>query len=368
MLGGYDFLSYLCGINNRPDMRKILTILALFLMGTAAMHAQNRRYEMHAIGFYNLENLFDTKHDEGKNDYQYLPDGTNKWTELKYQHKLKNMSRVLSEMATDVVPYGCVAIGVSEVENSRCMTDLVNQPSLKARGYRFCHVEGPDARGVDCALIYNPKYFTVRNVKLVPYVYELAADKDRATRGFLTVSGTLSGEHVTIVVCHWPSRGATSYYREAAGRQVKVLKDSLLKDDPKVKVIVMGDMNDDPTNKSMTTCLGCKAEISEVGAGDMYNPWYNTLVKKRTGTLLYDGAWNLFDQIVMSPSLLHKEGQQDYNTLKFRRHEVFRRDYLFQKDGKYKGSPLRTHAGGAWLDGYSDHLPTIIYLMKEVRR
>ncbi len=347
-------------------MKKLLTILALFLMGTVAVQAQGRRFEMHAIGFYNLENLFDTRHDAGKNDYQYLPDGTNKWTDLKYQHKLKNMSRVLSEMATDVVPYGCVAIGVSEVENSHCMTDLCNQPALKARNYKFCHVEGPDKRGVDCALIYNPKYFTVRNVKLVPYVFESAADKGRATRGFLTVSGTLSGEHVTIVVCHWPSRASAASYRESAGRQVRVLKDSLLKDDPKVKVIVMGDLNDDPTNKSMTVGLRCKAEISEVGPDDMYNPWYNTLVKKRTGTLMYDGAWNLFDQIVMSPSLLHKDGQNDYNTLKFRKHDIFRRDYLFQKSGKYKGNPLRTHAGGAWLDGYSDHLPTIIYLMKEI--
>jgi hypothetical protein len=100
----------------------------------------------------------------------------------------------------------------------------------------------------------------------------------------------------------------------------------------------------------------------------MYNPWYNTLVKKGTGTLMYQGAWNLFDQIVVSPSLLNVDGKADYSTLKFRMHEVFRRDYLFQKDGKYKGSTLRTHAGGAWLDGYSDHLPTVIYLMKESKK
>jgi hypothetical protein len=328
--------------------------------------AQGKRYKIYGIGFYNLENLFDTTHDEGKNDYEYLPDGRNRWTEMKYQHKLRNMSQVLSEMGTDVLPQvGCAVIGVSEVENAHCLTDLCNQEPLKKRNIQFVHIEGPDKRGVDCGLLYNPKFFKVRNVKLVPYVYDLEKDKDRATRGFLTVSGTLADEHVTIIVCHWPSRGASSYYRELAGRQVKAVKDSLLVDDPNVKVLVMGDMNDDPTDKSMVVELGCKSEIKETGPKNMYNPFYNTLVKKGIGTLMYQGAWNLFDQIVMTPNLLHKEGAQDYGTLKFRKSEVFRRDYLFQKEGKYKGNTKRTHAGGVWLDGYSDHLPSIVYLMKE---
>jgi len=349
-------------------MRKLLTIVAFFLFGIMTVHAQGKRYNVYAVGFYNLENLFDTCHDAGKNDYEYLPDGRNRWNELKYSHKLKNMSRVLSEMGTDFLPnVGCSFIGVSEVENARCLTDLCNQPALKARNFKFCHIEGPDKRGVDCALLYNPKFFKVRNVKLVPYVYDLPADKDRATRGFLTVSGTMADEHVTVVVCHWPSRGAEPYYRNLAGRQVRALKDSLVKDDPKVKVFIMGDMNDDPTDKSMTKELGCKPEINQVGPKELYNPWYNVLVKKGTGTLMYQGGWNLFDQIVMTPNLLNQDGKADYSTLKYRRHEVFRRDYLFQKEGKYKGNTLRTHAGGVWLDGYSDHLPTVVYVMKETK-
>ena len=330
--------------------------------------AQDKKFLGYAIGFYNLENLFDTTHDEGKNDYQFLPDGSYKWNELKYQHKLHNMAKVLSEMGTDFKPLantGCAVIGVSEVENAHCMQDLCDQPELKARDYQFVHVEGPDHRGVDCALIYQPKLFTVRNVKLVPYIYELPEDSARATRGFLTVSGTLADEHVTIIVNHWPSRFAGSYYRECAGRQVKAVKDSLLRDDPNVKVLIMGDMNDDPTNKSMMEGLQCKAEIEDVGPDNMYNPWYNVLVKEKTGTLQYQGAWNLFDQIVLSPSLLNIDGRKDFTTLKYFKHQVFRRDYLFQTEGKYKGGTKRTHAGGQWLDGYSDHLPTVVYLMKE---
>ena len=230
-------------------MKKLLTFITLILFGIVAVHAQEKKFNVYAVGFYNLENLFDTCHDAGKNDYEYLPDGRNRWNALKYTHKLKNMSRVLSEMGTDVLPnVGCSFIGVSEVENANCLKDLCDQPPLKARNFQFCHVEGPDKRGVDCALLYNPKFFTVRNVKLVPYVYDLPKDAERATRGFLTVSGTMAGEHVTVVVCHWPSRGAEPYNRNLAGRQVKVLKDSLVKDDPSEKVFIMGDMNDDPTD------------------------------------------------------------------------------------------------------------------------
>ena len=196
-----------------------------------------------------------------KNDHDFTPTGSYQWNEMKYNHKLHNMASVLAEMGTDVLPnIGCAAIGLAEVENDHVMDDLTSQPELAKRGYKYVHIEGPDHRGIDCALIYNPKLFTVRDTKLVPYVYDLPKDSTRATRGFLTVSGTLAGEHVTIIVCHLPSRGAGSYYRELGGKQVKALKDSLLREDPKVKVLVMGDMNDDPTNKSMYECLSAKGE------------------------------------------------------------------------------------------------------------
>ena len=142
---------------------------------------------------------------------------------------------------------------------------------------QFCHIEGPDHRGVDCAFIYNPSLFTVRNVKLVPYVYELQEDleKGRATRGFLVVSGTLADEHVTVIVNHLPSRGATSYYRELGGKQIRAVKDSLIAEDPDVKLFIMGDMNDDPKDPSMSVALGAKRKMKEVQEiGDLYNPYW----------------------------------------------------------------------------------------------
>jgi endonuclease/exonuclease/phosphatase family metal-dependent hydrolase len=269
-------------------------------------------------------------------------------------------------MGTDKLPGGgCAAIGVSEVENAKCLTDLCNQEPLKARNFQFCHIEGPDHRGVDCGLLYNPSLFTVRDVKLVPYIYRLPKDSMRATRGFLVVSGTMADEHVTIIVNHLPSRGTTSFYREEGGSQLRVVKDSLIKEDPNVKLFIMGDMNDDPKDPSMSVALGAKRKIEQAKEQtDLYNPWWD-IHASGTGTLMYDGAWNLFDQIILSNSLLNQKGQRDYSTLKFWQPQIFRRDYLFQQEGKYKGNTLRTHAGGVWLDGYSDHLPTLVYLVKE---
>ena len=132
----------------------MLVLVGLFAGMLAAVCAQERRFGLYAVGFYNQENLFDTIHDEGKNDYEYLPGGTMKWGGMKYFAKLKNMAKVLSEMGTDRLPQvGAAVIGVSEVENSRVLADLVAQPPLKARGMEFVHIEGPDVRGIDCALL-----------------------------------------------------------------------------------------------------------------------------------------------------------------------------------------------------------------------
>lgn len=347
-------------------MKKFFICMSLLIVaGVSQSMAQEKKFSVYAAGFYNLENLFDTCHDAGKNDYEFLPDGTYKWNKIKYTSKLRNMARVLADMGTGVLPknIGCALIGVSEVENAKALSDLVAQKPLAERGYKFCHIEGPDRRGVDCALLYNPSLFSIRNVKLVPYVQTLEKDSTYYTRGFLTVSGTMAGEHLTVIVTHLPSRFSSSFYREQGAKQITALKDSLMKDDPKVKILVMGDMNDDPMDPSMAVELRGKRNIDEVGKNDMYNPWWNILAKTGRGTLMYNGGWNLFDQILISPNMLNKN--KDYKTLKYFKHQIFQRDYLFQQEGKYKGNPLRTHAGGSWLNGYSDHLPVVVYMVKQ---
>ena len=339
----------------------VIGVLLAFIPASA-----QKKYSVYGVGFYNQENLFDTCHDEGKRDYDFLPTGSYKWNAMKYNHKLNNMSRALADMGTDVLPnIGCAIIGLAEVENSKALDDLIAQPALSARNYQYVHIEGPDRRGIDCALLYNPSLFSVKNTRLVPYVQKLKKDSAFYTRGFLTVSGTLADENVAVIVCHLPSRFSESFYRELGAEQVKAIKDSLLNDDPNCKVFVMGDMNDDPIDKSMAGILKGKGNIKDVNEGDMYNPWYNILVKEGVGTLLYQGSWNLFDQILLTPNLLNKDDKKDFSSLKFWKNQIFKRDYLFQTEGKYKGSPKRTTAGGVWLDGYSDHLPVVVYLVKE---
>ena len=339
--------------------RTLLSLLFLFVLTT--LSAQEKRYELYSVGFYNLENLFDTIHDKGKNDFEFLPDGANKWGTLKYTNKVKNMAKVLNEMGTDVLPVGMAVVGVSEIENSRVLKDLVEHEILAPRGWDFVHIEGPDKRGVDCALLYNPKLFKPISSKLAPYTTE-DNDTTYKTRGFLIVSGEMGGEMVHIIVNHWPSRYAKSPARERAGTLVRMLKDSLMTEMPDSKVLIMGDMNDDPDNKSMKSCLGALREKEEIkSASDLYNPWWNILRKKGHGTLKYNGKWNLFDQIVLSGNAIGN----NRSTLKLYKTEIFSRNYLFQQEGRYKGNTLRTHAGGVWLNGYSDHLPVIVYLVKE---
>jgi len=347
-------------------MRRLSLLFILTLSFVVMSGSAQKKFTAYAVGFYNQENLFDTCHDEGKRDYDFLPSGSYRWNGLKYTHKLQNMAKALADMGTDMLPnVGCAVIGLSEVENHKVLDDLTAQEPLKARGYKYVHIEGPDSRGIDCALLYNPALFTVKDTVLYPYVPAPDMEKTFKTRGFLTVSGEMAGEPLTVIVCHWPSRFSGSPFREHAAEQVKAIKDSLLRMNPAVKVLVMGDMNDDPTNKSMKDVLAAKGEVKDVKDGDMYNPWYNLLVKEGTGTLFYSGSWNLFDQIVMTPNLVNRDGKKDFSTLKFLKNQIFRRDYLFNSEGKYKGTPKRTHAGGIWLDGFSDHLPVVIYLVKE---
>ena len=360
-------------------MKKSVVIIAAAILTMMVMSARPEKndgpkLQMYGVAFYNLENLFDTIHDEGKNDYEYLPDGTNHWGTLKYTNKLKNMAQVLSKLGTEInqkqgfvqVCKSPAIVGVSEVENRRVLEDLLKEPALKDKGWQIIHYEGPDKRGVDCAFFYDPTIFHLEHSHLTQYIYE-NGDTTRATRGFLLASGTIAGEKIHFIVSHWPSRAATSEFREMGGRQVRKMIDSILVEDPKAKVVIMGDLNDDPKDKSVTKALGAKHDKDACGDHDMYNPWYDTLYKIGQGTLLYDGKWNLFDQIIFTGNLLDKDGQKDRSQLKYYKNEIYLRDFLMTQEGKTKGAPKRTHASGVWLNGFSDHLPTQIFLVKEAQ-
>ncbi len=332
-------------------------LVSLFFIGVQAQ----KKLGIYSVAFYNVENLFDTERDETINDEEFTPTGANAWTPEKYNKKLNNMAFVMSKLAREHCPAGPAAIGVAEIENRRVLEDLIQTGDMAAMGLDIVHYDSPDRRGVDVALLYNPLLFQVLSSH--PYRYVHPEKPDYTTRDQLLVSGLLAGEPVHLIVAHWPSRygGKSSDMRERAASLTRQIVDSLYQAETDPKIIFMGDLNDDPVDKSCRVVLDAKRKQSEVRPGGLYNTMWG-FYDKGIGTLSYQGKWSLFDQIIISEPLLGK----DRSTLKFWKSEIFNRDYLIQKEGKNKGYPLRTFSGNTFINGYSDHFPVIIYLVKEL--
>lgn len=351
-------------------MKKVFSVLVLAILSSVslAFSQEKKEYELGMIGFYNLENLFDTVDDPDVDDAQFLPDGTYSWTGVKYRNKLKNMSEVIARIGTSELKGGDLRcpdiIGVSEIENRRVLEDLVAQPALKDHGFGIVHYDGPDARGVDVALLYKKDRFKVLNTYSAR-LYD-TEKPDFKTRDQLVVSGIYMGDTIHVIVNHWPSRWGgekrSSPRREMAASLTRSLVDSLLLINPQAKVIVMGDLNDDPYNKSVTEVMRAPMEddYTRLEEGQMFNVMYG-LYKRGIGTLCYRGRWNLFDQILITQGLTGK----DRSSLKFYGARVYNDKSLLQKSGRYAGYPLRTHAGGVYLNGYSDHFPVFMVVIKE---
>ena len=345
-------------------MKKTAIALILSVLFTGVTLAQQKA-AVYSVAFYNLENLFDTINNPDTNDEEFLPDGTYRWGALKYQNKLKNMAYTIGKLATDkFCPQGPAVIGVSEIENRQVLEDLIKTGELANRNYDIVHFDSPDRRGVDVGLLYDRDQFEVDTAISARLFIECSPNT--LTRDQLLVSGRLAGERVHIIVNHWPSRlggeAQSRCRREAAAALSRQLADSVLAADPQSKVIIMGDLNDDPYNKSCSEVLGAVKEQSEVKENGYFNTMWK-LYDEGFGTLGYQGKWNLFDQIIVSGNLVGK----DRATRKYFKSEMCNKDFLRQDSGKYKGYPKRTHAQGRWLNGYSDHFPVIIYLAKVVK-
>lgn len=341
----------------------ILVLFAGCTKKTSTGSNEKVNVQLACVAFYNLENLFDTIHNEGVNDYEYTPTGANKWNGFKYNEKLKKMSYAISQIGLDQSPLGAAIVGVSEIENRGVLEDLVAMPAIADRSYEIVHYDGPDRRGVDVALLYNPRLFVVSNSVSHPFRDE--NDPNFLTRDQLLVSGYLLGEKIHVIVNHWPSRFggevASRPKRVGAAKVTKSIVDSIYRIEPKAKIIIMGDMNDDPTNESTAVVLNAKKNAEDVQKGGLFNPMWS-IFDRGIGSLAYQGQWNLFDQIIISYDLLNAPRTE----LKFWRAEVFNASFLTHQEGQDKGNPLRTHSRGVWLNGYSDHFPTLIYVVKEV--
>lgn len=347
-------------------LNKKTTLLILIVVGLAiSIRAQEeKQFEVACIGFYNLENLFDTIDSPDTRDTEFTPEGRNSWTAKRYAEKLEHMAEVIAQLGSDLTPDGIAVLGVSEIENKTVLEDLVATPDLKPFDFHIVHYDSPDKRGVDVGLLYQPKYLKVTNS--ASHTLTIEGKDDFYTRDQLVVSGIMMGEKMHFIVNHWPSRrggqSASQPLRNAAADLTRSIVDSLQKVDRKARIIVMGDFNDDPTDPSVFEHLNAKTNKADLKKNDLYNPTAAPF-KKGIGTLAYRDNWNLFDQIVVSAPLV----DEDYDDWTFFRFEIFKRKFLLQKEGAYEGYPYRTFAGGRYLGGYSDHFPVYVFLIRELR-
>lgn len=343
-------------------------LLLCGIVAVAQKGATADKYKVGVVAFYNLENLYDTINDPNVSDEEFLPTGDHLYNTAVYTDKISKLSDVLSQIGTEVTPDGFSMLGVAEVENRKVLEDLINQPKLKDRGLKIVHYNSPDVRGVDVGFIYNPKYFKVKHSEKL---FVRLAEPDGSlhyTRDVLWVSGIYDEtDTINIFVNHWPSRRggeeASAPARAAAAGVAKHVIDSLMKINPDTKVILMGDLNDDPTSPSVTEVIGAKGNKADVQRSGMYNPWVD-YIKKGIGTLAYNDSWNLFDQIMLSQAFV-VENQKGF-FLKDAR--IFSRQFMVTKTGKYKGYPMRTYDGVIYNGGYSDHFPTYCVLLKNIAK
>ena len=345
---------------------KLTIILLLTLTFTTVFSQEKKKFKIHTVAFYNLENLFDTINDPNKFDEASpMMEIKNDRTSI-YKKKVRNMAGVIADIGSDVARNAPVLLGVAEVENRQVLYDLANDPELFDKDYGIVHFDSPDARGIDVALMYQKALFTpIHSSKHELKIYDDISRKRIYTRDQLLVSGKLEDEMVHIIVNHWPSRRGgeerSRPKRVAAAKLNKRIIDSLQSIDPYAKIFIMGDLNDNPTNVSVKDILKARRDRKKVPLKGIYNPFEN-MVRKGLGSNAYRDSWSLFDQIMVTKPLL----EQDYSSFRYYKSGIFNKNYLANKRGRWKGYPKRSFADGGFNDGYSDHFPVYTYIIKEV--
>lgn len=301
--------------------------------------------------FYNVENLFDCRHDSLKDDTEYLPESIHAWHYGRYKHKINNIARVITAVGEWSPP---VLVGLCEVENEQVLNDLTKYSSLKELDYRYIITDSPDKRGIDVALLWQRGSFRMLEHHAVRIHFKHKNYKP--TRDILWASGLImTGDTLDVVVCHLPSRAGGEKESEPARLEVagtlKHLADSIFSLRSHPNILIMGDFNDYPDNASISKILGAAAPRFPIKD----NSLYNLMADKRSGTYKYQGEWGVLDQLIVSGYLLCKE--HDFNTSP-EQARIGRFSFLLEKDDKYGGErPYRTFYGMKHIGGYSDHLP-----------
>jgi hypothetical protein len=351
---------------NSIIIRWFSPVFFLFFFGIISVIAQSpqqgRSVVPVCVAFYNVENLFDTIHQSGPHDLEYTPQGGNKWNSARYNEKLDRLAEVISMLGTDHTPDGPAILGLCEIENRAVLEDLVKHERIKDRNYQVVFMRGRDRR-VNNAFLYNPKYFELTHVAKKEVLME---DPGFRTRDHIIMSGSLLGEPMHFIVNHWPSRSGgekrSQPRRVAAALAARAVVDSITSIDPLAKIIIMGDLNDDPTDPSVKKYLNSGGDRNRLKEGQLFNPFF-AMHRMGIGSLAYRDSWNLFDQIIITQSLLG----QDPSSFIYREAKVYNKPFLRTPAGRFKDYPHRSFAAGVYLGGYSDHFPSYIILVREVK-
>lgn len=328
---------------------KTLTKFLLCVLCCMPLQAQRIR-----ASFYNVENLFDCRRDSLKDDADFQPDGIYHWTPHRFRQKCYALAKTLVTLGDSDFPS---LMALAEAENAWVLHQLLHTARLE-ESHRVVHFESPDRRGIDVALLYNRfemKLLSARPIRVI--------DSDQSfwtTRDLLYARFDWLGD-LHVFVCHWPSRygGVVSSEprRLCAARILRASVDSLFERNPQARILILGDFNDEPHNKSLRTVLNALPNTTQpIRSNELYNLMWG-LQQAAIKTHKYHGRWALFDQVIVSGSLFATTDSTRLNA------QVFAPDFLLESDGSYLGKkPFRTYNGRRYQAGYSDHLPVFVDL------
>lgn len=309
------------------------------------------------IVFYNVENLFYPKDDPLKNDDDFTPTGSYHWTYRRYYLKLNRIAQVIISMSEKGQP---ALIGICEIESRRVLDDLNTKTLLRSFGYRVIHQESPDPRGIDVALLYDPGVF-------IPEKYASVKIYDKnheplLTRSILKVTGRFYGKYrCHLFINHWPSRRggqkASEPRRMLVASHLKEEVDRIFKEELKPNIIIMGDFNDEPVDKSLQIILkATDYQNKRDNQGQLFNLMYDEY-KQGNGSYFRKNNFiesSIIDQFIVSGAIM--EGRNGINLTPVKG-EIYRREFLISEKN---GTPLRSYQGLKYLGGISDHLPVIL--------
>jgi len=337
-------------------MKRILQPLLGVILFSGIAFSQNT--ETFHIVSYNVENLFDINDDEQKIDEDFTPDGKNKWTEDRYNKKLEDLAKVF----TSIKPEFPEIISLIEIENKKVLKDLTQKTILNNAGYNIIHEESPDIRGIDVALLYKKNSFQEISHLAIPINFPF--DKEAKTRDILYVTGIIANiDTVHIFINHWPSRrGGLEKSEPKRTFVASVLRqhvDSILSLNIHAKIIIMGDFNDNPVDKSVFEVLMANNIRAGFNKNYLFNLFFDTYNIEGNGSYLYRNSYNMLDHIILSQSFFKSN---NFRTT-FDSGIIYTPDWLCNKNNDIK-EPLRTYKGTNYIGGYSDHFPVYFVLTK----